>query len=208
MNSRVPLLPFHGPQFIRRVLTSKEQQQPRCKEILELVLRRSSASPSLFGQRVPSNEEGQGESSGTLDILQRHSRDRAKSDRAIWIAAQFIAGRFAAKEAAIKAHPHRRLTLQSVSIMRYAGEVTPDHQQQRQGKRQPSEAQPARDRPLRDPEDSLSTGPPVALIKGDDRYEECYASVSISHDGQYATAVCLGVSPYADQAGSSCLKRV
>ncbi|RYP89417.1 hypothetical protein DL770_004387 [Monosporascus sp. CRB-9-2] len=101
--------------------------------------------------------------------------------------------------------------------MRYAGEATPesdappDHyqqQQQQQGKRQPSGAQPARDRPLRDPEDSLSSGPPVALIQGDDRYEDCYASISISHDGQYATAVCLGVSPYADQAGSDCLERV
>ncbi|RYP64591.1 hypothetical protein DL771_008704 [Monosporascus sp. 5C6A] len=124
--------------------------------------------------------------------------------------------RFAAKEAAIKAHPHRRLTLQSVSIMRYAGEATPesdappddDHHQQQQGKQQPSEAQPAQDRPLRDPEDSLSSGPPVVLIKGDDRYEDCYASISISHDGEYATAVCLGVSPYADQAGGGCLKRV
>ncbi|RYP40538.1 hypothetical protein DL767_001667 [Monosporascus sp. MG133] len=236
MNARVPLLPFHigndicripriyrilasgrGPQFIRRVLTSKEQQQPRCKKILELVPRRSSAS-SQFGQRAPNGEEEPEESSESLDLsLKRHFRDRTESDQAIWEAAQFMAGRFAAKEAAIKAHPHRRLTLQSVSIMRYGGEATPEsdappdyhhHHHRRQGKREHSEAQPARDRLLRDPEDSLSSGPPVALIKGDDRYEDCYASISISHDGQYATAVCLGVSPYADQAGRGCLKRV
>ncbi|RYO92883.1 hypothetical protein DL762_001374 [Monosporascus cannonballus] len=237
MNHRVPLLPFHigndicripriyrilasgrGPQFIRRVLTSKEQQQPRCKRILEPVLRRSSASSSPFGQRVPNGAEEQGESSGILDLLPpRDIRNPGESDKAIWKAAEFMAGRFAAKEAAIKAHPHRSLTFQSISIMRYASEATPesdappDHQQQQQqrrGNRRPSEAQPARDRPLRNPEDLRSSGPPVALIEGDDRYEDCYASISISHDGQYATAVCLGVSPYAGQAGNGCLKRV
>lgn len=60
-----------------------------------------------------------------------------------------------------------------------------------------SNDQPAQD-PLDDPDSSLgdprSSGPPVALIKGDDYYEDCYASVSISHDGDYATAVCLGYS--------------
>ncbi|RYP25213.1 hypothetical protein DL765_000094 [Monosporascus sp. GIB2] len=216
MNHRVPPLPFHigndicripriyrilasgrGPQFIRRVLTSKEQQQPRCKRILEPIIRRSSAS-SPFGQRVPYGEEEQGESSGILDLLPpRDGRNPAERDQAVWKAAEFIAGRFAAKEAAIKAHPYRRLTFQSISIMRYASETAPE-----------SDAPPARDRPLRDPEDLRSSGPPVALIEGDGRYEDCYASISISHDGQYAAAVCLGVSPYADQAGSGCLKRV
>ena len=61
-------------------------------------------------------------------------------------------------------------------------------------------------------EDVRSSGPPLALIKGDDAgegegggggggggggrvQEDCYASISISHDGDYATAVCLGLAP-------------
>ena len=37
------------------------------------------------------------------------------------------------------------------------------------------------------------SGPPVALIKGDgEGHPDAMAMVSISHDGDYATAVCLG----------------
>lgn len=72
--------------------------------------------------------------------------------------------RFAAKEAAIKAHPHRHLTFHDVAIERRAVE----------GER-------------------LGSGPPVARIKGEDGDGvDVSAQVSISHDGDYATAVCLG----------------
>lgn len=70
-------------------------------------------------------------------------------------------GRFAAKEAAIKAHSHRKLTFHDVIIERRAGR-----------------------------EQRLGSGPPVARIKADkDGGEDVSALVSISHDGDYATAV-------------------
>ncbi|KAI1817844.1 hypothetical protein GGS20DRAFT_531047 [Poronia punctata] len=68
-----------------------------------------------------------------------------------------MAGRFAAKEAVIKAHPYRRLTFRRIII-------------------------------------SSRGGPLVAVVKNDDgveEEEEVEASVSISHDGEYASAVCL-----------------
>ncbi|KAK9435033.1 hypothetical protein VB005_09824 [Metarhizium brunneum] len=82
----------------------------------------------------------------------------------LWKTAAFVAGRFAAKEAAIKAHSHRRLTFHDVVIEPRAG-----------GRR-----------------DTLGSGPPVARIRaGAGDAEDACALVSISHDGDYATAVCV-----------------
>jgi holo-[acyl-carrier protein] synthase len=74
--------------------------------------------------------------------------------------------RFAAKEAAIKAYPHRHLTFHDISIERLAQE----------GAR-------------------LGSGPPIVRIKSEaDTGEDESALLSISHDGDYATAVCIGAS--------------
>ncbi|KAG8425517.1 hypothetical protein J3458_002209 [Metarhizium acridum] len=82
----------------------------------------------------------------------------------LWKTAAFVAGRFAAKEAAIKAHWRRRLTFHDVIIERRAG-----------GRG-----------------DTLGSGPPVARIRaGAGDAEDACALVSISHDGDYATAVCV-----------------
>lgn len=70
--------------------------------------------------------------------------------------------RFAAKEAAIKAHPLRALTWHDITITTQAS-AHPDRK-----------------------------GAPVAIISGEDDDHE--ALISISHDGDYATAVCLGTS--------------
>lgn len=84
-------------------------------------------------------------------------------DTELWKTAAFVAGRFAAKEAAIKAHSHRRLTFHDVVIERRAVK-----------------------------EERLGTGPPVARIRaGDGVAEDASALISISHDGDYATAVCI-----------------
>lgn len=67
-------------------------------------------------------------------------------------------GRFAAKEAAIKAHRHRRLTFHDIELQ-HAG---------------------------------AGSAPPSARIKGEsDAEEDASALISISHDGDYATAVCV-----------------
>lgn len=71
--------------------------------------------------------------------------------------------RFAAKEAAFKAHPSRKLTWHEIIIARAHG----------------SEAA-----------SENGSGPPVAIIRQGG--EEQTAMISISHDGDYAMAVCLG----------------
>ena len=93
--------------------------------------------------------------------------------------------RYAAKEAAIKAHPHRRLTFHDIII------------------------QSARDRAPSDEDESggpfqrsyLGSGPPVAVIRGDGNgAADQMAQISISHDGEYAMAVCIGFEPGASNA--------
>ncbi|KAG5948795.1 hypothetical protein E4U60_000870 [Claviceps pazoutovae] len=93
---------------------------------------------------------------------------------ALWKTAAFLAGRFAAKEAVIKAHPYRRLTLHDVVVERMPGRH----------------------------EDRLGSGPPVARIKagngdarGADGEGDVSALISISHDGDYATAFCVAHHP-------------
>lgn len=81
-----------------------------------------------------------------------------------------MSGRFAAKEAVIKAHPYRRLTFQAISIVR----------------------------PIHDgasPDERRRGGALVAVVEADEIHGESRPSVSISHDGEYATAVCLAVNP-------------
>ncbi|EFQ30752.1 uncharacterized protein GLRG_05896 [Colletotrichum graminicola M1.001] len=78
--------------------------------------------------------------------------------------------RFAAKEATFKAHPFRRLSFHDITIVRRALV---------EGKANPN-----------------GSGPPVAIIRGEREGEPGQtAMVSISHDGDYATAVCLGFEP-------------
>ncbi|KAK3324628.1 hypothetical protein B0T19DRAFT_428998 [Cercophora scortea] len=81
-----------------------------------------------------------------------------------------MAGRFAAKEAAIKAHPHRRLTFHDIVIRKL-------------------------DRGSVDADGGGGSGPPVAVIRGERGCLSQIAKMSISHDGEYATAVCLGFDP-------------
>lgn len=42
----------------------------------------------------------------------------------------------------------------------------------------------------------LGSGPPIARVRSDEgEAEDTSALVSISHDGDYATAICLGYEP-------------
>ena len=67
----------------------------------------------------------------------------------------------------MKAHPHRRLTFHDIMIER-------------------REVEGAR----------LGSGPPIARIRAEEEGgEDTSALVSISHDGDYATAVCIGHDP-------------
>jgi holo-[acyl-carrier protein] synthase len=77
-------------------------------------------------------------------------------------------GRFAAKEAAIKAHHSRRLTFQDISIL--------------------STSNPNLD--------TGSKAPVAVVVPSNGNYEDGQEiRVSISHDGDYATAVCMAFDP-------------
>ncbi|KAF4631182.1 hypothetical protein G7Y89_g6950 [Cudoniella acicularis] len=81
---------------------------------------------------------------------------------------QFLAGRFAAKEAIIKAHHSRRLTYQDINIYKQTKS-----------------------------ENGMSRAP-LALIRieGSSGWEDAQCvPISISHDGDYATATCIAYEP-------------
>jgi phosphopantetheinyl transferase (holo-ACP synthase) len=81
--------------------------------------------------------------------------------------------RFAAKEAVIKAHHNRRLTYHSIAIHNRSSK-------------------------LRDPSDIVegSKAPYAVVISESGSWEDGQeVKLSISHDGDYATAVCLAYEP-------------
>lgn len=88
--------------------------------------------------------------------------------------------RFAAKEAVIKAHPQHNLTYHQVMIERMSKSTTVVQLDQQNPGQQPED-------------DPRSSGPPIATILLEGR-PPCSAAISISHDGDYAMAVCIGVT--------------
>ncbi|KAI1767748.1 hypothetical protein GGR53DRAFT_480504 [Hypoxylon sp. FL1150] len=116
-------------------------------------------------------------------------------------AADFMAGRFAAKEAVIKAYSRRRLTFHDI-VVTYQNELsTPfENETLKSSRREQASASASEGQP----DERSSASPPVAIIKGDGIYGQVYARLSISHDGDYATAMCLTMLEdpgYRDGAG-------
>ncbi|PTB80687.1 hypothetical protein M440DRAFT_1325702 [Trichoderma longibrachiatum ATCC 18648] len=153
--------PRRGMRFVNRIFSPEEQatkdHRLRCLERRPLG-GLSDEKRGFHGMRV-GNELS--------------CEEIARRDPEWWAAASFVAGRFAAKEAAIKAHSHRRLTFHDVVIERRGRD-----------------------------EERLGSGPPVARIKGGEGEEEdASAMISISHDGEYATAVCMAFDPSVGGVG-------
>ncbi|EHK20401.1 uncharacterized protein TRIVIDRAFT_203026 [Trichoderma virens Gv29-8] len=145
-----------GMRFVNRIFSPEEQarKDPRLR-----CLENRPLDNTFLHEGSKPFEMNAGTASSSEEIARR--------DPERWAAATFVAGRFAAKEAAIKAHSHRRLTFHDVVI-------------ERRGRN----------------EERLGSGPPVARIKGDDGEEEdASAMISISHDGDYATAICMAHDP-------------
>ncbi|KAM0254539.1 hypothetical protein ACHAQJ_006701 [Trichoderma viride] len=143
-------------RFVNRILSPEEQarKDPRLQ-----CLEHRPTNKLFQNDKLNSSPKNNG---GALI-----SEEIARRDPDVWTAAAFVAGRFAAKEAAIKAHSHRRLTFHDVVI-------------ERRGRK----------------EERLGSGPPVARIKGEaEGDEDVSAMISISHDGDYATAVCMAHDP-------------
>ncbi|KAI0100568.1 hypothetical protein GGR51DRAFT_564104 [Nemania sp. FL0031] len=187
-----------GPQFVRRILRAEEIQNPTTASILRCILDPKARS-SQDARSTPSKVAADAET----------PRDAPKFTRAV----EFMAGRFSAKEAVIKAHPHRRLTFQKITLLRAAFITNPNARGGREpnaseqtekpaiGQNEGEELDSQRDAES-DDETSISTsklqgsGPLVALIRAEGAHgDEVYATVSISHDTEYATAVCLGINP-------------
>ncbi|KAI1276091.1 hypothetical protein F5Y07DRAFT_148794 [Xylaria sp. FL0933] len=162
-----------GPQFVRRILRPGEIEHSTTAKILRCILDQDA-------QRTA-------ESVGAHDAAPNFSR-----------AVEFMAGRFAAKEAVIKAHPYRRLTFQRIAILRAAFREDSALRAFERGdgvEREMRERGEVEDGTQEDGDPTQQqSGPLVAEIDAGLPGRLTYASVSISHDTEYATAVCLGVN--------------
>ncbi|ORY65036.1 uncharacterized protein BCR38DRAFT_431693 [Pseudomassariella vexata] len=159
-----------GPKFVNKLLTEQERQQPRSQQILNDAF-------SVMHDQMKSLDQ---------PFVFRFTRsEQERFIPALQKAAEFIAGRFAAKEAAIKAHTSRKLSFHSIEIRRQAlAEPESTMADLRGEDGAASEPQTS--------EQQLSSGPPIAVIRGrKDGDKDQVALLSISHDGDYATAVCL-----------------
>ncbi|OTB19691.1 hypothetical protein K445DRAFT_363071 [Daldinia sp. EC12] len=151
-----------GVKFVRRVLTQEEINAVRASSrVLEPVFIESSK---------PSNVNDE------------------KEDPAILDAARFMAGRWAAKEAVIKACNIYRVTFHDIII-------TYEHQLAKSLRSKGSPSHPIADQnpsssDSQEIEKPRQTSPPVAIIKGHGA-EDMYGRLSISHDGDYAVATCV-----------------
>ncbi|KAK3294047.1 uncharacterized protein B0H64DRAFT_399407 [Chaetomium fimeti] len=191
-----------GSRFIRRVLAPEElaRAKPAIRHVLEAAAQSNGRRVSEPGAGVTGGR-GQVGTGGTRDAVEAAveggrdglvgSSDRQVSDVGKEVggvesavfgrAATYMAGRFAAKEAAFKAHPHLRLGFHDILIL------PSSDAQELTGKRALTE---------------LGSSAPVALIRGDgESSRDQMAKVSISHDGEYATAMCIGFE--ASESGHS-----
>ncbi|KAK8127529.1 hypothetical protein PG984_008637 [Apiospora sp. TS-2023a] len=161
----------HAQRFIARVLTAEERSEARHRALLQCIASRPSS-------RVDQTDAPW--ATGASD-------NRIPN---VWKAAVFMAGRFAAKEAAIKAHSSRRLTFEDIRIVRIRPVARPlEGVSESQGQEEGETGDDATTN-----EAALSSGPPVAVIKGfPPGQPDTTAMLSISHDGDYAAAVCLSV---------------
>ncbi|KAL2121452.1 hypothetical protein VTJ04DRAFT_5479 [Mycothermus thermophilus] len=139
----------------------------------------SSRTPEADG----ADNDGVGECLAST-AQEGEEKDAGEEDTALWRAATFMAGRFAAKEAAFKAHPHLHLGFHDVLILPMG-----DAQKLLSGEDTTTEAMSLFS--------SRTPRAPVAIIRttdlaADGERSSQVARISISHDGDYATAVCMG----------------
>ncbi|GAB1316629.1 hypothetical protein MFIFM68171_06839 [Madurella fahalii] len=142
------------PRFVRRILTEEELANAR-PAVTELLGEHESIIAARQQPKGPYEGRGPNVDPKKLDA-----------------AATFLAGRFAAKEAVIKAHPHiPTLSFRHIVIMNMQGAV-------------------------RTLDPRAESCPPVALLKTRELLgasaRDQTAMLSISHDKDYATAVCIG----------------
>ncbi|TAQ91612.1 hypothetical protein B7494_g122 [Chlorociboria aeruginascens] len=130
------------------------------------------AVPGIFGKEVVVEKTGENTGIKTIDdldivirLMEQLTREELSVKNEIGRTAAFLAGRFAAKEAAIKAYSTRQLTYHDIIIHSL-------------------------------PSKNGRSQAPVALIKPEKgKWKDSQiVPLSISHDGDYATAVCLSAT--------------
>ncbi|KAL5325649.1 hypothetical protein ACEPPN_006777 [Leptodophora sp. 'Broadleaf-Isolate-01'] len=171
-------------------------------------------SPLMSESEIVKDGNGNGNESKSVkegvDIntsLAELDKEMGIADLALQKAAQFLAGRFAAKEATMKAHHSRRLTYHSILILKpepqpgVEGSVAPvaivmDESERRTRSRLASGSGSGLGGDGVDGQAGVGKGDEGGEgergIDGEEvRGKE--VRISISHDGDYATAVCLAV---------------
>ncbi|KAH8593506.1 hypothetical protein B0O99DRAFT_688728 [Bisporella sp. PMI_857] len=149
----------HAGRFMSKVLVDQERKDAKLK-YAGLALR--------LGDQRDGTGAGNAQIAGTTsgaNILVPGSNSMPKEPHAEMMrAAEYLAGRFAAKEAAIKAHRNRRLTFQDIWIRK------------------------------QDPKNGLTQAPETLIIGEDGTWDNAQVvPMSISHDQEFATAVCMVV---------------
>ncbi|ETS83250.1 hypothetical protein PFICI_05126 [Pestalotiopsis fici W106-1] len=195
--SQKSLIAKTAPRFIHRILLPRELDTIKAKSVLSCVLNKDVNKDSLPapGPDSPNdaNQPPLGQDKG------RKKRDQR--DPAILKAAQFMAGRFAAKEAVIKAFHHERLNFGNIEIRNNASPRRLSKTVYRLAPAADSDqatvqANAQKAEPKEQEIDlNLGSGPPVAFIWLSGAQEPLVASVSISHDGDYASATCIYMRP-------------
>ena len=165
---------------VRRILEAAGRREPFVRRVLRRPEERGRID-AILGRlgRVEEREKAKAAAAASwLSRLMRRAEPPPPAGgspervRLLQQAAVHMAGRFAAKEAIIKAHPHITPKLSFDQICIHAG---PD-------------------------------GAPAAVVTADGR-EPQQARLSISHDGDYATAVCLGFQ-HVPGDGAACAAEV
>ncbi|KAK4199431.1 hypothetical protein QBC40DRAFT_82292 [Triangularia verruculosa] len=198
----VPTLgrPFAGldnvDRFTKKLLTNNERQ------------RLEDLPVYLNAMKIMSYRDGIGQKKYTMMLAKQKSERKGE----IWKLAEWLAGRWAAKEAVIKAHAFRtgtpagKVTFGGVEIV-VEGEAEIGAKNGAEEGTEAEEEYEKRDY-IMEPISGLVggrtevgrvTGPPVAVVLDDEKtgLRGQVALLSISHDGDYATAVCLGFKPEA-----------
>ncbi|KUJ16555.1 uncharacterized protein LY89DRAFT_87033 [Mollisia scopiformis] len=158
----------NGNSLIRRVLRPEEilENKARCDDALEK-WRKVANMKELHAWKREKGSVVVEKTKGISDeVVARHlqrmiEQDTPEAEKSLAKVATFMAGRFAAKEAIIKAH-EGRLTFHDIIIRR-------------------------------PPDDALGSKAPLAIVLPQSGKEEDgqVVKISISHDTDFATAVCL-----------------
>ncbi|KAI1214137.1 uncharacterized protein F4807DRAFT_455779 [Annulohypoxylon truncatum] len=181
-----------GPKFVRRVLTEDELNVERGKAILSAMASRRGVltNPLKYSRQY---DKGREEVRVSRSMMRKMEK-----------AAQYVAGRWAAKEAVRKAYTVRRINFQDVEV-KYepqifeeagAAELLSQEEDVDVDVEEEEESKPGNDKwqsslVLGNKPMYTNWGPPIAIIRGGGVYEDEYARISISHDGDYAMASCV-----------------